>query len=163
MRLVVVRDLSARDPFDIKRVTGGFLAQEMDLPTEPPEMKVVTEKAPTAAEITALRFAWRVVKTTKSNAIVYAKGTVTVGIGGGVYSRIDANRLAAEKAGERARGAVLASDAFFPQTDNIELAASAGVTAIIQPGGSLKDTEAIAACNRLGLSMVFTGMRHFRH
>jgi len=163
LRLVAVAEIGRTDPFDCKRVTGGFVVQEMDSETDPKEIKVVTRRAPTAQEKTDLLFAWRVVKTTKSNAIVYAKECRTVGIGGGVYSRVDANRLAAAKAGERAKGAVLASDAFFPFPDNIEVAARAGVTAIIQPGGSLKDSEAIAACDRYGIAMVFTGVRHFKH
>jgi len=163
LRLVAVADLSRTDSRDFKRVTGGFVVQEPDRETDPAEMKTVTKRAPTPAEREDLLFAWRVVKTTKSNAIVYAKERRTIGIGGGVYSRVDANRLAAAKAGQRAKGAVLASDAFFPFSDNIEVAAQAGVTAIIQPGGSLKDNEAIAACDRHGIAMVFTGVRHFKH
>lgn len=163
LRLVEVADLRAQDPLDFKRVTGGLVAQEPDRETDPKELRVVTKAAPTEEQLAELRFAWRVVKTTKSNAIVYAKGTKTVGIGGGVYSRVDANKIAAEKAGERAKGAVLASDAFFPQPDNIEVAAKAGITAIIQPGGSIKDDVVIEACDKLGIAMVFTGIRHFKH
>ncbi|MCM8768619.1 MAG: bifunctional phosphoribosylaminoimidazolecarboxamide formyltransferase/IMP cyclohydrolase [Candidatus Omnitrophica bacterium] len=162
LRLVVVKDLSATDPIDIKRVTGGWLGQEPDT-AELKEWKVVTEREPNEEEKRSLLFAWKVCKTTRSNAIVYARGTATVGIGGGLYSRVDANRLAAAKAGSRAKGAVMASDAFFPQPDNIEVAANAGITAIIQPGGSIKDQECITACNRSRIAMVFTGMRHFRH
>ncbi len=163
LRLVVVGDIGRTDALDFKRVTGGFIAQETDTETDPKEWTVVTKASPAPAQEEDLRFAWRVVKTTKSNAIVYAKEKRTVGIGGGVYSRVDANRLAAGKAGARARGAVLASDAFFPFPDNIEVAAEAGVAAIIQPGGSLKDAEVIAACDRHGIAMVFTGVRHFKH
>jgi phosphoribosylaminoimidazolecarboxamide formyltransferase/IMP cyclohydrolase len=163
LRLVAVADLAAQDPLDFKRVTGGFIAQAPDTLTDPDTLTVVTKRAPTADELAALQFAWRVVKTTKSNAIVYAKGTQTVGIGGGVYSRVDANLIAARKAGDNAQGAVLASDAFFPQIDNIEVAATAGVTAIIQPGGSIKDADVVDACDRLGLAMVVTGVRHFKH
>ncbi|HPP13171.1 MAG TPA: bifunctional phosphoribosylaminoimidazolecarboxamide formyltransferase/IMP cyclohydrolase, partial [bacterium] len=162
LRLVVISNLQASDPLDVKRVTGGWLVQEPDR-AEILEWKVVTERQPTEEEKRALLFAWKVCKTTRSNAIVYAKGTATVGIGGGLYSRVDANRLAAAKAGPRSRGAVLASDAFFPQPDNIEVAYQAGITAIIQPGGSIKDQESVDACNRYQMAMVFHGMRHFRH
>jgi phosphoribosylaminoimidazolecarboxamide formyltransferase/IMP cyclohydrolase len=163
LRLVAVPDLCAVDPYDYKRVTGGFVVQEPDTLTEPDELKVVTKVAPTPEQLEELKFAWRVCKTTKSNAIVYAKGTMTVGIGGGVYSRVDANRIAAGKAGDRAQGAVLASDAFFPQPDNIDVAHAAGVVAIIQPGGSIKDQEVVDKCDALGIAMVVTGVRHFKH
>ncbi|MEI7834315.1 MAG: bifunctional phosphoribosylaminoimidazolecarboxamide formyltransferase/IMP cyclohydrolase [bacterium] len=163
LRLVVVEDLYATDAYDFKRVTGGFVVQEPDGKLDADKMDVVTDAAPTEEQLAALRFAWRVCKSTKSNAIVYAVGTHTVGIGGGVYSRVDANKIAAEKAGARASGAVLASDAFFPFPDNIAVAAKAGITAIIQPGGSIRDTGVIEACNAHGIAMVFTGVRHFRH
>jgi len=163
LRLVEVPDVYAQDPYDYKRITGGFVLQEPDMKTDPDEMRVVTKVTPTAEQLEELRFAWRVVKSTKSNAIVYAKGTHTVGIGGGVYSRVDANRIAAMKADWRSRGAVMASDAFFPQPDNIDVAAEAGIAAIIQPGGSIKDDEVIAACNKHGIAMVVTGIRHFKH
>ena len=162
LRLVVIKDLLRVDPLDIKKVTGGWLVQEPDTASLF-DWKVVTEKQPSEEEKRSLLFAWKVCKTTRSNAIVYARDTYTVGIGGGLYSRIDANRLAASKAGKRAKGAVLASDAFFPHPDNIQVAAQAGITAIIQPGGSIKDEECIDACNHYRISMVFTGMRHFRH
>ncbi len=165
LRLVALADLRAMDPYDFKRVTGGFIAQEPDtqLEDDPGQWNVVTKVAPTPAQIEELKFAWRVCKTTKSNAIVYAKGTATVGIGGGLYSRVDANKLAAEKAGAKAQGAVLASDAFFPQPDNIDVAHRAGIVAIIEPGGSIKDQEVIDMCDRYGIAMVFTGVRHFKH
>ena len=111
----------------------------------------------------ALKFAWIAGQHVKSNAIVFAAGTATVGIGGGLPSRVDAAKLAATKAGEKAKGAVMASDAFFPFPDGVEAAAEAGVTAIVQPGGSMRDEQVIEAANRLGLAMVFTGVRHFRH
>jgi phosphoribosylaminoimidazolecarboxamide formyltransferase/IMP cyclohydrolase len=111
----------------------------------------------------ALRFAGRACQHVKSNAIVFAAGQATVGIGGGLPSRVDSAKLAATKAGERAKGAVMASDALFPFSDGVEVAAAAGVTAVVQPGGSIRDEEVIAAANRLGLAMVFTGVRHFRH
>jgi len=127
------------------------------------EWQVVTRRAPTDAEMAALRFAWQAVAHVKSNAILLAQGEAAVGIGGGLPSRVDAVRLAAAKAGEQAQGAVLASDAFFPFSDGVELAAEAGVTAIVQPGGSVRDQPVIEAADRLGLAMCFTGVRHFRH
>jgi phosphoribosylaminoimidazolecarboxamide formyltransferase/IMP cyclohydrolase len=123
----------------------------------------VTRRAPSAAESNALLFAWNVVKHVKSNAIVLATERATVGIGAGQMSRVDAVKLAIVKAGSAARGAVLASDAFFPFRDSVDVAAAAGVTAIIQPGGSVRDAEAIAAADEHAVAMVFTGMRHFRH
>lgn len=146
----------------IRSVRGGLLAQTPDL-AEAAEWRVVTERSPSPSEETALRFAWKACKHVKSNAIVIAQGSATVGIGGGLPSRVDATKLAASKAGERARGAALASDAFFPFPDGPEAAAAAGVTAIVQPGGSVRDDEVIAACDRLGMAMIFAGTRHFRH
>ncbi len=163
LRLLELPELCAQDTYDFKRVTGGFVVQEPDREIDPQELKVVTQVAPSDEQLAELRFAWRVMKTTKSNAIVYAKGTKTVGIGGGLYSRVDANKLAASKAGDRAQGAVLASDAFFPHPDNIDVAHAAGIVAIIQPGGSIKDQEVIDACDRYGIAMVVTGIRHFKH
>jgi phosphoribosylaminoimidazolecarboxamide formyltransferase/IMP cyclohydrolase len=110
-----------------------------------------------------MRFAWKAVKHVKSNAIVFAAGQATVGIGGGLPSRVDAVKLAAAKAGDRAVGAVMASDAFFPFPDGPEAAAEAGITAVVQPGGSIRDEQVIEAANRLGMAMCFTSMRHFRH
>ena len=137
------------------------------------ELRLVTRRAPTAAERADLLFAWRVCKHVKSNAIVYAKNGATVGIGAGQMSRVDSARIAAWKAAEAAeaagaaepftRGAVLASDAFFPFADGLEAAIEAGATAVIQPGGSMRDAEVIAAADAAGLAMLFTGMRHFRH
>ncbi|MBE7554012.1 MAG: bifunctional phosphoribosylaminoimidazolecarboxamide formyltransferase/IMP cyclohydrolase [Anaerolineales bacterium] len=149
---------------EFRTVAGGLLAQQRD-PGDPPgtEWQVVTERQPSPAELTALKFAWRACQHVKSNAIVFAVDTATVGIGGGLTSRVDAVKLAASKAGDRARGAVMASDAFFPFPDGIEAAAAAGVTAVIQPGGSVQDKTVIEATNRLGLAMIFTGVRHFRH
>lgn len=163
LRLLKLADLRASDPWSLKHVAGGLVVQTPDAAPEPPEMKVVTKRAPTEEERASLAFAWLVCKHTKSNAIVLVTGTRAVGIGGGVTSRVDAAELAVKKAGERARGAVLASDAFFPYPDAVEVAARAGVTAIIQPGGSRNDEEAIATCDAGGLAMVFTGVRHFRH
>jgi len=125
--------------------------------------KVATDRSPTGAEWNDLRFAWAVCVHVKSNAIVFTKDQHVVGVGAGQMSRVDSVRLAAAKAGDRAKGAVAASDAFFPFADGIEAAAAAGVTAVIQPGGSLRDAEVIAAANRLRIAMVTTGERHFRH
>jgi phosphoribosylaminoimidazolecarboxamide formyltransferase/IMP cyclohydrolase len=153
-----------RGAWEMRSVRGGLLLQEEDAIFEDETAwKVVTERRPTAKELEALRFAWKVVKHVKSNAIVLAKGTTTVGIGAGQMSRVDAVRLAIAKADERARGAVLASDAFFPFPDAVEEAAGAGVTAIVQPGGSRGDARVIEAADAHGLAMLFTGVRHFRH
>ncbi|HLT58812.1 MAG TPA: bifunctional phosphoribosylaminoimidazolecarboxamide formyltransferase/IMP cyclohydrolase [Limnochordales bacterium] len=152
--------------FDWKRVGGGLLVQEADWRPEglvPDRERVVTRRAPTPAEWDQLEFAWKVVKHVKSNAIVLARDWVTVGIGAGQMSRIAAARLAIEQAGARAKGAVLASEAFFPFPDVVEAAARAGVTAIVQPGGSRRDADSIAAADAAGIAMVFTGRRHFRH
>jgi len=127
------------------------------------ELKVVTKKKPTKAQIYSLLFGWKVAKHVKSNAIVLANERATVGIGAGQMSRVDSCRLAVMKAGASARGTVLASDAFFPFRDGVDVAAAAGVTAIIQPGGSLRDQEVIRAADEAGIAMVFTGTRHFRH
>ncbi len=148
-------------------VPGGVLAQQPDrAPLAEEPLRVVTQRAPTDAEIRALRFGWRVVKHVKSNAIVYAAADRTLGIGAGQMSRVDSSRVAiwkAQNAGLALQGSALASDALFPFADSIEAAAAAGATAVIQPGGSLRDDEVIAAADRLGLAMVFTGRRHFRH
>lgn len=147
-----------------RQISGGVLVQEPDdLLLIPEEMKVVTEKKPSEKEMEDLIFAWKVAKHVKSNAIVIAKDKRAVGIGAGQMSRIDSTEIALKKAGERAKGAVLASDGFFPFADSILRAADAGITAIIQPGGSIRDAEVIKAANRSGIAMVFTGVRHFKH
>ncbi|MCJ7821910.1 MAG: bifunctional phosphoribosylaminoimidazolecarboxamide formyltransferase/IMP cyclohydrolase, partial [Armatimonadetes bacterium] len=130
---------------------------------DPQQLTVATKRGPTAEEEASLRFAWLVCKHTKSNAIVIVRDRKAVGIGGGVTSRVDAAGLAAQKAGDRARAGVLASDAFFPYPDAVEVGADAGVTAIIQPGGSRNDDQAVALCDKRNIAMVFTGERHFRH
>ncbi len=163
LRLLELPDLDKADPWMIKHVSGGLLLQSPDGESGPKELKVASKRAPTDEEEASLRFAWVVCKHTKSNAIVIASGKKAVGIGGGVTSRVDAARLAVAKAGDRAKGAVLASDAYFPFPDAIEAGAAAGVTAVIQPGGSLNDEESIAVCDKYGMAMVFTGVRHFRH
>ena len=149
--------LSAKD------VTGGLLLQETDAVEDASGYRVVTEKGPAPEQMADLLFAWRVAKRVRSNAIVLARNGATVGIGGGQTSRVDASELAVRKAGERTRGAVAASDAFFPFADGIEALAEAGITAVIQPGGSRRDEEVIGAANERGVAMVFTGRRHFLH
>ncbi|RKR06425.1 phosphoribosylaminoimidazolecarboxamide formyltransferase/IMP cyclohydrolase [Kushneria sinocarnis] len=152
---------------DYKRVTGGLLVQSRDIGTiRREELQVVTERAPSEQELDDLLFAWRVAKFVKSNAIVYARNGQTVGVGAGQMSRINSARIAAikaDQAGLEVRGSVMASDAFFPFRDGIDNAAAAGITAVIQPGGSMRDEEVITAANETGMTMVFTGMRHFRH
>ncbi len=149
---------------ELRAIAGGVLVQQRDAgdPADT-EWRVVTDRQPTAAEMAALKFAWKACQHVKSNAIVFAAGTATVGIGGGLPSRVDAAKLAAAKAGDKAQGAVLASDAFFPFPDGVEAAAGVGITAVVQPGGSIRDEEVIETANQLGLAMVFTGVRHFRH
>ena len=150
--------------FDMKRVIGGVLMQERDLTDIGKEdLNVVTDTAVDNGQMKSLLFAWKIVKHVKSNAIVLAQGTRTVGVGAGQMSRVDSTFMAIHKAGEDTRGSVLASDAFFPKDDAVRLAADHGVTAIIQPGGSIRDEDVIKACNELGIAMVFTGMRHFKH
>jgi phosphoribosylaminoimidazolecarboxamide formyltransferase / IMP cyclohydrolase len=153
------------ESLQLKRISGGLVVQSRDASaaSEVTKGKVATKRAPTAAEMQGLEFAWRVCKHVKSNAIVLAQGERTVGVGAGQMSRVISVQIACEKAGEGSRGAVLASDAFFPFPDGIEAAAKHGVTAVAQPGGSVKDADVIAAADRLGLAMVLTGVRHFRH
>lgn len=150
---------------DLKRVCGGMLAQGADLDLYA-ELKVVSQRQPTEQEMIDLLFTWRVAKYVKSNAIVYGKGGMTIGVGAGQMSRVNSARIAAikaEHAGLEVKGAVMASDAFFPFRDGIDNAASVGITAVIQPGGSMRDAEVIAAADEHGMAMVFTAMRHFRH
>ena len=153
--------------YDFKRVNGGLLVQDQDLGMiDKSDLKVVTKVAPTDAELDDLIFAWKVAKYVKSNAIVYAKNRQTIGIGAGQMSRVNSARIAvikAEHAGLPVEGAVMASDAFFPFRDGIDNAARAGIKCVIQPGGSMRDDEVIAAADEHGIAMVFTGMRHFRH
>ncbi|MGD8923105.1 MAG: bifunctional phosphoribosylaminoimidazolecarboxamide formyltransferase/IMP cyclohydrolase, partial [Candidatus Zixiibacteriota bacterium] len=145
-------------------IAGGMLMQSADdKVTTEADLKVVTKREPTPEEIKDLLFAWTMVKHTKSNAIVLVKDRATVGIGMGQTSRVDAGSLAVKRAGERAKGAVMASDAFFPMPDGVEVGTEAGVTAIIQPGGSKGDEQAIEAADKAGAAMVFTGIRHFKH
>jgi phosphoribosylaminoimidazolecarboxamide formyltransferase/IMP cyclohydrolase len=158
------KDEGRHNTLDIRRVEGGFLVQTRDLGGDDfGKLKVVTKRAPTADEWADLKFGWLVCKHVKSNAIVLAKGGGIVGVGAGQMSRVDSVHLATRKSGGKCKGAALASDAFFPFRDNVDQAAAAGITAIIQPGGSMRDADAIAACDEHGLAMVFTGVRHFRH
>lgn len=164
LRIVETPEPPEPGAWSIRSLDGAVLVQQRDYePADPATWRVVTRRQPMVEEWEALRFAWQVVRFVTSNAIVLARGTATVGIGGGQPNRVDAVRLAAWRAGERARGSVLASDAFFPFPDGVEVAAEAGVTAIVQPGGSRRDDEVIAAADRAGMAMVFTGVRHFRH
>ena len=150
--------------WDIKRVAGGVLIQEWDSKAlDWSDCRVLSKREPSESEWRALRFAWRVVKHVKSNAIVYANERQTLGIGAGQMSRVDSSRLAVSKARSSLRGSVLASDAFFPFRDGVDAAAEAGASAIIQPGGSVRDKEVIQAADEHGMAMVFTGMRHFKH
>src|SRR3712207_1962601 len=146
-----------------KDVTGGLLLQETDVTEDDSGYRVVTEKEPAPQQMSDLLFAWRVAKRVRSNAIVLARDGATVGIGGGQTSRVDASDLAVKTAGERARGACAASDAFFPFADGVEALAEAGIAAVVQPGGSKRDEEVIGAANERGVAMVFTGWRHFLH
>ena len=148
----------------LKRILGGMLLQQPDVgEIQESELRTVTKRAPTAEELHTMRFAWKVAKHVKSNAIVFAKDGATLGVGAGQMSRVDSVKLAVMKAQSPLAGSVVASDAFFPFRDGVEEAAKAGATAVIQPGGSVRDADVIAAADRLGLAMVFTGMRHFLH
>ena len=149
---------------DLRPIAGGMLVQDADVIAEnPAQWRTVTQRPPTDAEMQDLAFAWKAAKHIKSNAIVFARDQVMVGMGAGQPNRLVSVHLAQRIAGGHAHGAVLASDAFFPFADNVELAAEAGITAIVQPGGSVRDDEVIAASDRAGLAMIFTGVRHFRH
>ena len=162
LRLVEVAPYEPKWAF--KQVSGGLLVQDADTRRlDPAEIKVVSQRPPSDAELRALLFAWKVCKHVKSNAIVYAREGQTVGVGAGQMSRVDSTRIGAMKAVLPLAGTVAASDAFFPFPDGVEEIARAGATAVIQPGGSVRDPEVIGAANRLGLAMVFTGIRHFRH
>ncbi|MBI5635359.1 bifunctional phosphoribosylaminoimidazolecarboxamide formyltransferase/IMP cyclohydrolase, partial [Candidatus Micrarchaeota archaeon] len=150
--------------FDMRKVRGGLLVQTYDFPiVKKTDLKVVTKKAPSDAELDDLLFAFKVCRHVKSNTIVFAKNNTTVGIGAGQMSRVDSSMIAARKAGGKAKGAVMASDAFFPFRDGIDEAAKAGISAIIQPGGSIRDNEVIAAADENAISMVFSGIRLFKH
>lgn len=156
--------VGASSDFDYKKIAPGFLVQESDqADLAESQLKVVTKKAPSKKEMDDLRFAWKVVKYVKSNAILIAKDKQTLGVGAGQMNRVGSVKISLEQAGAKAQGAVLASDAFFPFKDSVELAQAAGISAIIQPGGSVRDAESIEACDKAGIAMVFTGIRHFKH
>jgi phosphoribosylaminoimidazolecarboxamide formyltransferase/IMP cyclohydrolase len=169
VRVLLTGDLARHNgmALEYRSVGGGLLVQDADLGmVQVADMRCVTARQPGAAELRDLAFAWRVAKYVKSNAIVFVKDEATVGVGAGQMSRVYSSRIAAikaEDAGLTVKGGVMASDAFFPFRDGIDVAAAHGVTAVIQPGGSMRDDEVIAAANEHGLAMLFTGMRHFRH
>jgi phosphoribosylaminoimidazolecarboxamide formyltransferase/IMP cyclohydrolase len=153
-----------KDKYDFKKVPGGLLVQDTDtreLKVE--ELKVVTKKKPTKAQLESMMFGWKIVKAVKSNGIVLTKGTKTVGLGVGQTSRVDSAANAIRKAGKAVKGSVLSSDAFLPKADTVTIAAKAGVTAIIQTGGSIADPEVIKEADKRKIAMVVTGVRHFRH
>ncbi len=166
-RLILARGTGGDMPYDLKLVRGGFLLQTRDVrPEDPAAWKVVTKRAPTAEEREALAFAWKVAKHVKSNAIVYTNAVQALGVGAGQMSRVDSSMLAAHKAraaGLDLRGSVVASDAYFPFADGLLEAVRAGSTAVVEPGGSVRDAEVIAAADEHGIAMLFTGIRHFKH
>lgn len=167
LRLLTIEMVTDANDFDFKRVGGGLLVQTPDLQVVSAEqLRVVTEKQPTAEELKDMLFAWKVAKFVKSNTIVFAKDGMTMGVGAGQMSRVDSARIAsikAEEAGLCLKGTAVASDAFFPFRDGLDVVIDAGATCVIQPGGSVRDDEVIAAANERGITMVFTGERHFRH
>jgi len=165
LRLIEVGDLKGVEKdYDLKKVVGGVLMQDRDvLSVEEKDLKIATKKKPTKDEIRSLLFGWKIVKHVRSNAIVLCDGTKTVGVGAGQMSRVDSMIIAIRKSAGRCKGATCASDAFFPKEDAIEEAKKAGITSIIQPGGSINDELVIKACDEAGISMVFTGARHFKH
>lgn len=166
LRVLACGDVTeeGRKSFDLKKVSGGFLIQDLDLGNVPiADWQVVTEHQPSPQDLEELAFAWKVVKHVKSNAIVVTKNNVSLGVGAGQMNRVGSAEIAFKQAGAAAKGGYLASDAYFPFGDTVEAAAKAGIKAIVQPGGSIRDEESIAAANKHGLIMVFTGMRHFKH
>jgi phosphoribosylaminoimidazolecarboxamide formyltransferase/IMP cyclohydrolase len=167
VRILEVALGTGHNAFDIKRIGGGILVQTSDLHNLiPAEMRVVTRLQPSPEQLTDLLFAWRVAKFVKSNAIVFCAGGMTLGVGAGQMSRVDSARIAsikAENAGLSLSGSVVASDAFFPFRDGLDVVIDAGATAVIHPGGSMRDDEVIAAADERGIAMVLTGVRHFRH
>jgi phosphoribosylaminoimidazolecarboxamide formyltransferase/IMP cyclohydrolase len=164
IRLLEMPDREIDPPVEYRSVLRGILRQEVDR-GDPPgtAWRVVTRREPTADEWRDLTFAWKACQFVKSNAVLFARDRATLGIGGGQPNRVDCVRMARERADDRAQGAVMASDAFFPFPDSVELAAEAGITAVIQPGGSIRDALSIKAADAVGMAMVMTGVRHFRH
>ena len=165
VRLMQVEDAGSQEaPLQTRHIDGGLLLQTADvLPDEPNQWEFVTTEKPDESQLLELGFVWQIVRHIKSNAIALCRDQALVGAGAGQMSRVDSVEIAISKAADRVQGAVLSSDAFFPVPDSIHRAADAGVAAIIQPGGSRRDDEVIAACNERGLPMVFTGKRHFKH
>ena len=164
LRILEVQPGDGAFTYDMRPITGGILVQTPDaIDEDPASWKTVTAKSPSEGEMKDLAFAWKAAKHIKSNAIVFVKDLALVGMGAGQPNRVVSVHLSQRAAGDKAKGSVLASDAFFPFPDNIELAAEAGITAIVQPGGSIRDDEVIQAANKAGLAMVFTDVRHFRH
>ena len=169
LRLLQVAAERRPEPYELRSVLGGLLRQTTDQ-GDPPQgdgWRVVTQRQPSEQEMAALRFAWLACQPVKSNAVLLARAEggrrYTVGIGGGQPNRVASVRLACQQAGEQAKGAVMASDAFFPFPDGVQVAAQAGVSAVVQPGGSIRDDQVIQAADRAGMAMVFTGARHLRH
>ena len=164
VRVLILPDLSSGSQQTVKAIAGGFLVQAADDVVDTPEnWKVVTQEQPTPEQLEELLLAWKVCKHVKSNAIVVTRDRATLGVGAGQMNRVGSVKIALEQAGENAQGAILASDGFFPFDDSVRTAAAAGIVAIVQPGGSLRDQDSIKAANELGLVMVFTGIRHFLH
>jgi len=167
IRILTLDNISKKLPkeaYDMKKVAGGLLIQERDVEViNLDDIKYVTDKKPDEKELEDIIYAMKVVKHTKSNAIVLVKDKQTVGIGPGQLNRVTSVKIALNYAKEKAKGAVLASDAYFPFSDWVEEANNAGITAVVQPGGSIKDQDSINACNEKGIGMIFTGMRHFKH
>jgi phosphoribosylaminoimidazolecarboxamide formyltransferase/IMP cyclohydrolase len=164
VRVLILPDLTQGPPQTVKIIAGGLLVQDSDNVVEnTSKWRVVTEKQPTAPELAELLFAWKVAKHVKSNAIVVTRNCTTIGVGAGQMNRVGSVKLALEQAGEKAKGAVLASDGFFPFDDSVKTAAAAGISAIVQPGGSMRDRDSIDCANQLGITMVFTDVRHFLH
>ncbi len=164
LRILVLPDLASGPAQTVRMISGGFLTQASDnFLADPAQWNIVTDKQPSEAELGELLFSWRVVKHVKSNAILITRGNTTLGVGAGQMNRVGAVKIALEQAGEQAQGAILASDGFFPFDDSVRTAAAAGIKAIVQPGGSIRDEESVTAANELGLIMAFTGTRHFLH
>ena len=164
VRVLLLPDLTHGPKQTVKAIAGGFLAQAADdIVADPARWRTVTEKQPTPAQLEELLFAWKICKHVKSNAIVVTRDRATIGVGAGQMNRVGSAKIALEQAGDRAKGASLASDGFFPFDDSVRTAAAAGIAAIVQPGGSLRDQDSIEAANELGIVMVFTGIRHFLH
>lgn len=164
LRILEMPEVSLDPEFELRSIHRGILRQTVDIgDPSATEWRVVTQREPDEQEWTSLRFAWKACQHVKSNAIVFASGEATVGIGGGQPNRVDCVRIAGLRSGEKAKGAVMASDAFFPFPDSVEEAAKYGIKVIVQPGGSLRDDLSIEACDQIGMAMVFTGVRHFRH